>query len=86
MPTISEFYGIRIVMRYREKHDPHFHVEYAEYRAEISMQDGSILGGNLPNRAYRLVIEWMALHRQELKDNWEQIRNGQAVLPIAPLD
>jgi hypothetical protein len=23
MPTISEFYGIKIVMRYREKHSPH---------------------------------------------------------------
>ena len=85
MPTISEFYGIRIVMRYREKHGPHFHVEYAEYRAEISILDGTILGGNVPNRAYNLVLEWLALHRQELQENWERIQQGQSILPIDPL-
>lgn len=85
MPTISEFYGIRIVMRYREKHSPHFHAEYAEFNAQIVIADGSILSGRLPARAYHLILEWLALHRAELSDNWERARRGEAIQEIAPL-
>jgi len=57
MPTISRFYGILIRMFYDDKHRPHFHVVYAEYRALVSIDDGSMLAGDLPNRAYQLVLE-----------------------------
>ena len=43
MPTVSQFYGIQIVMRYREKHAPHFHAMYAEFSAQIVIADGAIL-------------------------------------------
>ncbi len=33
MPTVSEFYGIKIRMRYDEKHGPHFHASYGEFVA-----------------------------------------------------
>ena len=66
MPTISQFYGIQIIMRYREIHGPHFHAEYAGEEALISILNGQVLGGKLPGRAYRLVLEWLALHREEL--------------------
>ena len=57
MPTISRFYGILIRMFYDDKHRPHFHVVYAEYRALVSIDDGLMLAGDLPNRAYQLVLE-----------------------------
>lgn len=85
MPTISEFYGIKIVMRYNERHGPHFHARYAEYRAQISIADGAILAGELPTRAWHLVLEWLALHRPELQENWERAQRGQTVRSIAPL-
>jgi hypothetical protein len=85
MPTVSEFYGIQIVMRYREKHAPHFHVKYAEFGAQVVIADGSILGGRLPARAYHLVLEWLALHRVELSEDWELARRGEPVQAIAPL-
>jgi hypothetical protein len=85
MPTISEFYGIKIVMRYREKHSPHFHAQYAEFSVSIDIADGSILSGRVPARAYHLVLEWLALHRVELLDNWERARRGESVQDIDPL-
>ncbi len=85
MPTVSAFYGIEILMRYREKHAPHFHAKYAEFSAQIVIADGSILRGRLPARAYHLVLEWLALHRSELTENWERARRGEPIQDIAPL-
>ena len=85
MPTISRFYGILVRMFYDDKHSPHFHVVYAEYRALVSIEDGSILAGDLPSRAYQLVLEWLALHRAELKTNWESARKKRPLQEIEPL-
>jgi len=85
MPTISRFYGIRIRMFYNDKHGPHFHANYAEYRALISIADGSIIAGELPVRAYHLVLEWLALRRSELEANWERARRGEPLVEIEPL-
>ena len=35
-------------MRFKEKHGPHFHVEYAGAEALISIRNGQVLGGKLP--------------------------------------
>ena len=86
MPTISQFYGIVIIMRYREKHGPHFHVEYAGTEALVSIQNGQLLAGKIPGRAYRLVLEWLALHRDELMENWERARRHEALAPIEGLE
>ena len=85
MPTISRFYGIQIRMFYDEKHGPHFHANYAEYRASISIIDGSIIAGEIPARAYHLILEWLALHRPELQANWERAQQGEVVQEIEPL-
>ena len=47
MPTISSFYGIIIRMFFNDHHPPHIHVEYAEFKAEISIVTLDILAGNL---------------------------------------
>ena len=85
MPTISQFYGMQIIMRYSERHGPHFHVRYAEFVAQISILDGTLLAGDLPTRAYHLVLEWLALHRAELQENWERARRSESVRAIDPL-
>jgi hypothetical protein len=85
MPTISRFYGITILRFFDEKHGPHFHALYAEHRAPISILDGSYLAGELPARAYDLVLEWLALHRIELEANWERARRHETLEPIEGL-
>lgn len=64
-------------MYFDEKHGPHFHAEYAEHRAQISVLNGKLLGGNLPPRVLRMTSEWRVLHRAELLENWERARAKQ---------
>ena len=60
MPRISSFYGITIYMYWRDHAPPHFHAQYAEHWAKITIEQGSILDGSLPPRELRL-MERMAL-------------------------
>lgn len=85
MPEISRFYGIVIKMFYDDHNPPHFHVEYNEYKAIVTIEDG-IVEGKLPRRALNLVYEWLDIHKSELQSNWERIENGETLVRITPLD
>lgn len=85
MPVLSRFYGIVIVMYSRDHRPPHFHAKYAGHEATFGF-DGNIREGEMPRRAVKLVQKWLRLHRSELEANWLRAGNGQALLPIAPLD
>jgi hypothetical protein len=37
-------------------------------------------------RALALVLEWAALHRSELRDDWQKARQGLPLDPIPPLE
>ena len=66
MPTISEFFGILILMYYNDHAPPHFHARYGEHEALIKISPLGILKGHLPPRALSLVMEWAAVHNEEL--------------------
>lgn len=85
MPQISIFYGVIITMYYNDHVPPHFHARYGEFRAEYAIGDGHLLAGYLPRRAETLVMDWLAIHRQELQANWDAMRADQAPQRIAPL-
>lgn len=88
MPIISMFYGIIIRMFLidnQHHHLPHIHAKYAEFEASISIQDGEILGGELPRKQLRLVQAWIELHRDELQADWEIAVSGENPYKIAPL-
>ncbi len=84
MPTISTFYGIIIMMFFDEHNPPHFHVQYGEYKAIITIKDG-VVKGELPRRALSLVYEWLDLHQKELMQNWELMQSGAKFNKIEPL-
>jgi hypothetical protein len=86
MPTISRFYGIIIRMFFDEHAPSHFHAEYAEYKAQIAIETLQVLNGKLPRRALALVLEWAALHRSELMDDWELCKKHNQPRKIQPLD
>ncbi|MFT4603992.1 MAG: hypothetical protein ACI9W4_000710 [Rhodothermales bacterium] len=65
MPRMSEFYGIEIAMYYREHSPPHFHAAYSGSQAGILIGDGSILQGDLPRRAARMVRRWAEIHHAQ---------------------
>ena len=85
MPVISRFYGILIVMYFNDHNPPHFHAKYSGHEALFDFS-GAVLEGSLPNRATRLVKDWLALHEEELSANWHRARAGEPLLPIEPLD
>jgi hypothetical protein len=88
MPTISMFYGIIIRMLFmdtQQHHMPHLHVEYQGMKAVISIPDGNLLEGDLPNKKLRLVQAWIAIHEEELMADWALAANGEPVFPIDPL-
>ena len=84
MPEISRFYGIIITMFINEHNPPHFHVEYQDYKAMITIEDGIVMGA-LPRRALSLVYEWLDLHKDELLENWKRIESNQNLQKIEPL-
>jgi len=86
MPVISRFYGIIVQIFYDDHAPPHFHATYGEYELVVRIQPILILAGEAPARVRSMVLEWTALHQQELLDNWQRCRDGQAPLPIDPLE
>lgn len=85
MPEVSRFLGIIITMFYQEHGPPHFHATYGEYDVQVSIRDSSV-NGRFPPRALRLVLEWQALHRDELLVNWELARQRRPLNNISPLE
>jgi hypothetical protein len=88
MPTISMFYGVLILMYFRDTgrhHLPHIHARYQGKTAALAIEDGSVLEGELPARQLRMVQVWMDIHRDELLADWELAVNGEEPYKIAPL-
>ena len=86
MPTISVFYGIVIRMFFRDHAPSHFHVEYGEHHAELDIETLEVIAGTLPRRSLALVLEWAALHRDELRADWDLCRQHQQPNRIDPLE
>jgi hypothetical protein len=86
MAEVTRFFGIVIRMYFSDHSPAHFHAEYGECEALVAIETLSILRGDLPRRALALVLEWAALHRRELRADWERARGGTPLEPIAPLD
>ena len=85
MPEISLFYGIRITMNWDEHNPPHFHVEYAGFKAVVSILECVIMRGAIPNRQLKMVLAWTVIHQDELMQNWELAAAGKPLNPIDPL-
>ncbi len=84
MPTISEFFGIEIMMRFLDHNPPHFHARYQNYKILVEIENGAVKG-EMSERALRLILEWVSLHREDLRRAWEKAANGQEPNKIEPL-
>ena len=73
-------------MYFNDHTPPHFHAEYGEYIAELSIETLEVLRGYLPHRVLGLVLEWVVIHRDELRTNWLSARIQEPLNPIAPLE
>jgi hypothetical protein len=64
---------------------PHFRARYGAEKASIGIEDLSVLAGKLSPRALGLVMEWAALHQDELREAWRKASNHEPVDAIEPL-
>ena len=88
MPAISMFYGILVLMFFRDNerhHTPHIHARYQGNEASISIENGAILQGSLPPKQLKMVQVWIDIHKEDLILDWELAVNGDSPFRIAPL-
>lgn len=86
MPEISRFFGIVIAIYWKEHGIAHFHAKYGGNRASFAIEDMRLLEGKLPPRVMALVVEWAAMHQDELMEDWRLAMAEQPLNPIKPLD
>jgi Domain of unknown function (DUF4160) len=58
MPEISRFFGLVIYMFFNDHNPPHFKVVYAEFEANVLIENGNLLNGDLPISKLKLVQAW----------------------------
>ncbi len=85
MPEISRFLGIVIAMYYREHGPAHFHAIYGDFEVTVEIETG-VVNGTLPTRARSHVLEWLQLHREELRAAWALARDSRPLPKIEPLE
>lgn len=85
MPEVSRFFGI-VIQMYVDDHVPaHFHARQAGREVVVAIETPAIIRGRLSPRAHALVVEWAALHVDELMVDWELAKSGLPLRRIAPL-
>lgn len=63
---------------------PHFHAKYQNDKVIVEIKNGKVKG-EISERALRLILEWLDLHREELLVAWQQAAAGIDPEPIEPL-
>ena len=72
-------------MNYSDHNPPHFHANYADFNAVISILDSSVLSGFLPNKQLKIVLAWSQINQDALMQNWELMKNSKEPKRIKPL-
>lgn len=86
MPKVSEFYGVKVYLRWKDHNPPHFHVEYAGRAARIQIAPLQVLESSAPTRVISLALEWASLHQEELLECWALAQQHSKPLSIEPLE
>ncbi|BBO17495.1 transcriptional regulator [Candidatus Brocadia pituitae] len=55
------------------------------FRQEIEISNFSVISGYFPPRALGIVMEWAALHKDKLLENWEAAEQKKPLIKIEPL-
>ncbi len=71
MPTVAIVEGVRIRFYADEHPPPHFHAVFAEFTAQIAIEDLRVLRGSLPPAKLMVVRAWAETRRDVLKRTWD---------------
>jgi hypothetical protein len=86
MPVISRFYGIVIMIFFKDHNPPHFHAKYEGQIGIFNIRTHRMMAGRLPPNALRLVRKWLKLHERELLEDWIRAQSDRDLKPIQPLE
>ncbi len=84
MPTICEFFGIKITINFNDHSPPHFHALYSGKEAIFDINTLGLLRGNIPPRVAGMIVEWGLEHQEELKKAWKEAMSGKNPSKIQP--
>ena len=84
MPTISEFYGITIMMFYEDHDPPHFHARHARFKAKFAIADLAALSskGDLRGQDVGRIRRWGRANQTALLANWSRCQRGEPLQKI----
>ena len=72
------------ISRNGQHNKPHVHVSYGEYKASVGI-DGELLAGSLPQKQFKMLVGWLALHEEEAYAAWNKAVRGEHFDKITPL-
>ena len=72
---VGEVNGVKFIIKTNEGNHglPHVHAQYGEFNISISIEDGVVLAGNLPNRNKKIAVDWVLKHKDRLLNDWKNI-------------
>ena len=85
MPEISRFFGIIVAIFYDDHNLPHFHARHGNQKVAVEIDTLKVLYGEISPRALGLIVEWAALHKTELLNNWKLAEANKPLKKIEPL-
>ena len=68
-------------MFFNDHNPPHFKVKYNEFEANIIIESGNLLNGDLPVSRLKYLQAWAEIHKEELLKMWD----SKEFLKIKPL-
>jgi hypothetical protein len=82
------FYGNAVSMSFmdnRQHQRPHIHGRYQEDKVVVSIPEGEVRDGHIPDSGMKLLQAWVELHKTESMENWSLAVSGQHPRQIDPL-
>jgi hypothetical protein len=68
-------------MFFNDHNPPHFKVKYGDFEANILIENGTLLNGDLPISKLKLVSAWAEIHKVELFKMWDS-KEFQRIQPL----
>ena len=73
MPTVAVVDGAKIQFFAQEHPPPHFHVVFAEHRAQSEIRTLRVLKGSLPPAKLAAVLAWAEPRQETLMRTWQTV-------------
>ena len=86
MPQICYFYGITIYIQFLDHNPPHIHAIYQGLKDQYEIHSAKLLAGKMPNKANKLIQEWIELRKDDLNKVWSLAKEGKQIYPLLPLE